>query len=465
MQGVSEALLRKYSQRSRQRDAAIQEFVNRNGRVPTDREVAVLVRETRAEKLVEISTQEVRTRQRARLSPEEAVELMGVQAGRRVHPESSAPAEPSFRYALAHIFERVSVTREHEVLTEALRHGRGQVSRAELEGLLAMQESSGAILRDGCEIATAQSLQREREMITWVNHDIGQCEFLGGNQTFVASDRLRPEQRRAVEFILSSRDQAVNLRGAAGTGKTATLQELRRGLTEANRQVVALAPTMSAVEELQKVGFADAMTLERLLQDQRTQAALRGKVIIVDEAGMVAGRQMWELLRLAGQQSARLVFVGDAKQIQSVEAGDALRVLEQESRLKSVALTQVQRQTKKDYREAIQELRRNPERGFAKLDAIGAVRQVDWQDRAEAVARAFEEAPGRRGLVVCATHDEIERVTVAIRTARKKKGDLGNSVPLTRQVSLNWTAAQKSEELSYRPDTGLPSRRQGNREE
>jgi len=81
MQGVSEALLRKYSQRSRQRDAAIQEFVNRNGRVPTDREVAVLVRETRAEKLVEISTQEVRTRQRARLSPEEAVELMGYRPG------------------------------------------------------------------------------------------------------------------------------------------------------------------------------------------------------------------------------------------------------------------------------------------------------------------------------------------------------------------------------------------------
>ena len=207
---------------------------------------------------------------------------------------------------------------------------------------------------------------------------------------------------------------------------------------------------MSAVEELQKVGFADAITVERLLQDQRTQAAFRGKVLIVDEAGMVSGRQMWELLRLAAQQSARLVFSGDTKQIQSVEAGDALQVLERESRLKSVALTQVQRQTKKDYREAIQELRRNPERGFAKLDAIGAVREVDWLDRAEAVARAFEEAPGRSGLVVCATHDEIERVTEAIRTTRKKKGELGKGVPLTRQVSLNWTTAQKSDVKGFR---------------
>lgn len=48
---------------------------------------------------------------------------------------------------------------------------------------------------------------------------------------------------------------------------------------------------------------------------------------------------MWELLRLTAQQSARLVFCGVTKQIQSVEAGNASQVLEQESRLKSVALT------------------------------------------------------------------------------------------------------------------------------
>jgi len=370
IRGVSPVLLRKYSQRSLQRDQAIQQFVERNGRQPTDREIAVLVRETRAEKLVEISTQEVRARQRARLSPEEAAELARLRNECHVRPRPGASAEQSLQYAEAHIFERVSVARGHEVLTEALRHGRGEVNRTELEGLLALQESFGAILQDGGEIATTESLQREREMIDWVNQGIGKCEPLGDNQQFVASDRLRPEQKHAVKFILGSRDQAVNMRGAAGTGKTATLKELRRGLAEAGREVLALAPTMSAVEELQKIGFAQAITTERLLHDERMQAMLRGKVVILDEAGMVSGRQMWEMLRLARRQSARLVFSGDTKQIQSVEAGDALRVLERESRLKSVALAQVQRQTRKEYREVIQELRRNPERGFQKLYAI-----------------------------------------------------------------------------------------------
>ena len=91
----------------------------------------------------------------------------------------------------------------------------------------------------------------------------------------------------------------------------------------------------------------------------------------------------------------RIVFSGDTKQIQSVEAGDALRILEKESRLKTVALTQVQRQTRKEYRGAMEELRRNPERGFAKLDAMGAVREVGFSDRAAAIADAFAGSKGQ----------------------------------------------------------------------
>ena len=104
--------------------------------------------------------------------------------------------------------------------------------------------------------------------------------------------------------MLDSRDLAVNIRGAACTGKTATLQEVHRGLEESGRRVLAVAPTMSAVEELRKVGFSDAVTVERLLQDQSVQEELRGKVLVVDEAGMISGRQMSDLLKLAELQSA-----------------------------------------------------------------------------------------------------------------------------------------------------------------
>src|SRR5437773_6849524 len=62
IRGVADELLSKYSRRSRQRDRAIEEFIEKNGRAPSNNEVAVLIRETRADKLIEISTSEVRQR-------------------------------------------------------------------------------------------------------------------------------------------------------------------------------------------------------------------------------------------------------------------------------------------------------------------------------------------------------------------------------------------------------------------
>ena len=187
------------------------------------------------------------------------------------------------------------------------------------------------------------------------------------------------------------------------------------------------------------------------------KADLFGKALIVDEAGMVSGRQMSELLKLADQQSARIIFSGDTKQIRSVEASDALRVLERESQLKSVSLSEVQRQTTQGYREAIQELRRDPERGFEKLEQIGAVREVPWPDRAQAVQQAYSEAQAqvnakgqpRSVLVVAATHEEIGHITEAIRAERTRTGELGQSTHQQHHVPLNWTSAEKSDVRNY----------------
>ena len=65
--------------------------------------------------------------------------------------------------------------------------------------------------------------------------------------------------------------------------------------------------------------------------------------------------------------------------------------------------------------------------------------------------RLIQSQSRQNALVVCATHEEIDRVTEAIRSARKKAGELGKSVQLTRDVSLNWTTAQKSEMQNFRP--------------
>jgi ATP-dependent exoDNAse (exonuclease V) alpha subunit len=94
--------------------------------------------------------------------------------------------------------------------------------------------------------------------------------------------------------------------------------------------------------------------------------------LIVDEAGMASGQQMQSSLHLAEDQGARSVFSGDTRQIPSVEASDALRILERESDLKSVSLTEIQRETNSLYRDAAETMRHSPEEARLAPELAGA---------------------------------------------------------------------------------------------
>jgi ATP-dependent exoDNAse (exonuclease V) alpha subunit len=269
---------------------------------------------------------------------------------------------------------------------------------------------------------------------------------------FQISDELSAEQRNVVQFVLDSCDFAVNIEGAAGTGKTKTLNELRRGLQASGRLMMAVAPTQSAAEELQREGFQTAMTIERLLQDKEAHVHLTGRALIIDEAGMVGGRQMAELLKLAKRFDARVIFSGDTSQLQSVEASDALRILLKESHLAnaSVCLREVRRQETKEYRAAIEALRHNPTQGFEKLHKMGAIKEAGPLERAAAVAEVYRKAKGKT-IVVCPTWEEIGRVTTAIRADRHERGELGPDHNLERLEPLNFTTAQKKDAQNLAP--------------
>jgi exodeoxyribonuclease V alpha subunit len=172
-----------------------------------------------------------------------------------------------------------------------------------------------------------------------------------------ASERLFPagfeEQREAAEIALA---QAVTvLTGGPGTGKTTTVARLLALLAEqvqlagAPRPRIALAaPTGKAAARLQKavqlevaaldaadrarLGELQAMTLHRLLGSRPDTSSrfrhdrgnrLPHDVIVVDETSMVSLTMMARLLE-AVRPDARLILVGDADQLASVEAGAVL---------------------------------------------------------------------------------------------------------------------------------------------
>jgi len=452
IKGVPQALIDEFSQGSREREAAVAEFIKKNGREPSDNEVSVLVRDSRPDKLIRISTAEVRKQQLDRLTVEDWRTLTHVreQADLQKGRVKTMGAEAALQHGLDHVFERVSVAPDYVVLAEALRYGRGQVRIDDLTRCLRERQGRDEIIRAGDDIATRASLDREREMVERVRSGRNQHERMGKEAKEFNIGNLNAEQKRVVEFVLDSRDFAVNIEGAAGTGKTQTLRALGRGLQAGGRLMTAVAPTLSAAEELKKAGFQNAMTLEALLQNKEAHPLVSGRAIILDEASMVSGRQMVELLRLARRFDARIIFCGDTKQIQSVEASDSLRILVDEKSIASVGLRKVQRQESKQYREAIQALRVVPDKGFQKLEKMGAIYESGMFERPEAVAEAYRNAKGSV-LCVCPTHEEIARVTTAIRADRLRRGELGAETKLDRLEPLNFTEAQKRDVRNFEP--------------
>jgi ATP-dependent exoDNAse (exonuclease V) alpha subunit len=145
--------------------------------------------------------------------------------------------------------------------------------------------------------------------------------------------------------------------GRAGTSKTFALGIVRHAWQLDGYRLLATAPTGIATMSLQGEGFEDLGTCDRLLLDMdagREQLDAR-TVLVVDEAGMVGSRKLTRLLEHAQQAHAKVVLVGDDRQLAPIDAGGGFRALR--LRLGASELTENRRQQQAWEREALELVR------------------------------------------------------------------------------------------------------------
>ena len=167
---------------------------------------------------------------------------------------------------------------------------------------------------------------------------------------------LNDGQRAVLEAVFTSGNGVDLVQAQAGTGKTYTARAIRRVAEEDGRRVLGTAPTARAARELSSQAGIDSDTLDALLGKlDRDEITLSWKdVIVVDEAGMVGTRPGARLERHAEQAGAKLIEIGDRRQLQSVLAGgDVPGAWE---RLGGVRLTEVVRQRDPEERRALGQL-------------------------------------------------------------------------------------------------------------
>ncbi len=449
-----EHLRERFSKRSRAVEKLAADFAAEKGRKPTKREVEILVRESRDDKLTEVSTPEVRARQRGELSAVEADKLDAlVNRARAQLPReqwSHGNAQTILDAALRHVFERNSVAREGAVLGAALELHPDFFRWRDLRA--ALEVHPDAIRKDG-ELTLRMIRREEAATVERVRS--------GRNTRFVLGDpanlppALTAGQRIAASEILGSRDFVSVLVGDAGTGKTTVLTAIEGAhLVAGGKRFMPLAPTTKARDALVESGFDAADTVQRFLVSEAMQREAVGRVLLVDEAGLLSTQQLDHLTKVAQEVRARVLLVGDTKQHYSVERGDALRNVIDHADAPVVRLAEVLRQRNESDRQFSRLLASgDAAEAFAFAERRGMIRETGNDDAL--FAKAAEHFVGNKvkgigTLVVIPFWDEIERFNAQVRPALRKAGLLGDVEVVREAVKpLTWTAEQKAHWEQY----------------
>jgi ATP-dependent exoDNAse (exonuclease V) alpha subunit len=160
-------------------------------------------------------------------------------------------------------------------------------------------------------------------------------------------------------------------------------------------------------------------------QDERVLDART--VLVVDEAGMLGSRKLARLLDHAQDAGAKVVLVGDDKQLAAIEASGGFRGLR--LRLGASTLSHNRRQAEPWEREAVEQVRdgdieqamaayREHERLVA-TETPGQLKETmlaDWW-------RSFQQ--GNRVVILAYRRDEVDQFNTACQQVRDANGQLG----------------------------------------
>lgn len=347
-----------------------------------------------------------------------------------------------------HIWQAVAVACQHRAQgVDAIQAQIDQVlDSPELVRLV--QPETGVV-----KFTTRELYEKEREVIAYArdhasdnHHAVDPAKVEAAFAQFAAEKgfSLSDEQKAAVRHVTQESGAIRTIVGDAGTGKSTAMQAARFAWESNGQRVIGCAISGKAAAGLQDGSGIESHTIASLLMKLEPQVDTKtGEIrppserlteqtmIVVDEAGMVDSRTMHRLIEQAEAAQARVVLVGDHKQLQAVGAGGVFRHLADQD---SARISEIRRQREDWAKDAVQQFSRGKV-----AEALGAfvdrglVHVAD--DQAAAVNHAVtrwthhvNEVGAERTLLMANTNAEVARLNQAARSVRAEK--LGHEVTI-----------------------------------
>ncbi len=417
--------------------------------------------------------------EKARIGLVKAAEVRAASAGYQVAlaDRGAITANRAVAFAAEKLGERQSVFAESALQEEAGRYGFGKVRHSAIAEAIGSSRDNGELeTRDyldkrGARFAgftTRANIENEKTLMRMEALGRGQFSPIASSidaakivaQAIKASAALghawTPDQKQATASLLASRNRITAVQGYAGTAKTTTvLATYAREATARGVRVTALAPTASAASVLGEALNMRGDTVARHLLAPEGKAQSGPLAWIVDEASMLSANDMVRLLVAAAKANARVILVGDVKQLGSVGAGAAFAQL-QAAGMETAKLAEIVRQTNPLTKEAVEaSIEGDARRALQALDRGGGkiIEQRDPTERMKAMAKdyaALSAKEQRRTIVIDPSRNGRDALNAEIRMQLMTKGRLSGDVVTMRTLeSKGLTLAEARDARSY----------------
>ena len=445
--GIPRELCEAFSGRSREVARAAERFRARYGRAPERGELRNLALENRRSKQLTTRSDLQRVwAQTARdhgFGPDEAVRLIGASE----RPATERAIEDRVE---AKLTEQHAVFQERDLRAVVLEQAAGEMAPDQALAVAREMVRDRRVLTLECGRMTTLAVHAQEQAIERramqlaqpAGRDVG--DLAHGSAAREVAERiggpLSPEQHHALE-VLTGPERAAVLVGPAGTGKGVVIDAAARAEQAAGRETIGVAVSGSTAERLGADCPALAgqtLTLDSLVARANTGAIHVGRdtTVILDEAGMVDHKRLDALTELVERSGAKLIAVGDGKQLPSIGPGGMFDRLTEHA--PSAELADIHRTKDPADQRAWQALRAGePERAMAHYASRGQLHLSDTRDQAaeQAVQTWATLTEGRDirevALIADASNQEIDRLNARAQHLRAERGELGHhEIPL-----------------------------------